>query len=369
MMQFQEIVIIGLGLMGGSLALALKKAGYRGRIIGCDLDKETLIEAFAKGMVDAFFENPREAVENADLIVFAVPVGLYAKLFREIADVVKEDVIISDLGSVKSYVEEVADKFLPKKVQFVGGHPMAGSEKGGIHAASPNLYENAYYFITPTETTKDTTLASLRTLVQAIGAFPIIVGAKEHDKIVAKISHLPHLVAVVLTNLVGRKENLSCLPFVGGGFRDTTRIAAGNPEMWKDIFLFNKEEVLKGITDLQLILSDFKSLLDAEEEEHLLSTLEKAKTTREKVPHTGRDYIPQIYDVIIDAQDRPGALGDLTKLIGSAGLSIKQIEILHARQGEQGAIRMGFATKEEQEQAFYFLRYGGFPLSYRKGVD
>ncbi|MDI9413597.1 MAG: prephenate dehydrogenase [Bacillota bacterium] len=369
MIQFQEIVIIGLGLMGGSLALALRKSGYSGRIIGCDLEKDTLLEAFRMGMIDAYFQDPKSAVKNADLVILAVPVGYYAELFSEIASAVKQEVIVTDLGSVKSYVEETAKEFFFDKIQFVGGHPMAGSEKGGIHAASPTLYENAYYFITPTPDTREETVEALENLVRNIGAFPVIVSAKEHDQIVAKISHLPHLVAVVLTNLLGREENVSCLPFVGGGFRDTTRIAAGNPDMWKDIFFYNKEEILLGIEDLQDILSEFGTLLSDGEEEHLLTTLEEAKVTRERVPHTGKDYIPQIFDLIIDVHDRPGALGDLTKLIGSAGLSIKQIEILHAREGEKGAIRMGFATKEEQEQAFYFLRYGGFPFSYRKGVD
>lgn len=369
MQQFHEIAIIGMGLIGGSLALALKKSGYGGKIIGYDLSKEALVEAKAIGAIDFAYEDPNKAIKNADLIVMAVPVGYYKQVFQEIAAYLPKDVVITDVGSVKGYVEALVDQHLPTDIQFLGGHPMAGSEKGGIKAATPFLYENAYYFLTPNGNTSRNTIEKVENLVKAIGAYPVIVEAHEHDKIVAQISHIPHLAAVMLASLLEKRNSTSYISFVGGGFRDTTRIAAGNPNMWKDIFFFNKGEVLEGIKALEGLLQDFKNKLLEEKQEEVLEALEKAKNIRDSIPHTARDYIPPMYDLIIDVQDRPGVLGELTQVIGTHHINIKEIEILHAREGERGAVRVGFASKEEQEKALIILKSGDFPLTYRKGEN
>ncbi|SNS81463.1 prephenate dehydrogenase [Anaerovirgula multivorans] len=369
MQQFQEILIIGMGLIGGSLSLALKKSGYQGKIIGCDLSKEALIEAKAMGAIDVACEVPQEAVKNADLIVIAVPVGYYDEVFKEIAAYLPKGVVITDVGSIKGYVETAVARHLPKDIQFLGGHPMAGSEKGGIKAATPFLYENAYYFLTPNGNTRRDTIEKLESLVKGIGAYPVIVEAREHDKIVAQISHIPHLAAVLLASLLEKRNSTSYIPFVGGGFRDTTRIAAGNPNMWKDIFFLNKGEVLEGIKTLEGLLQDFKSKLLEGKQEEVLEALEKAKSIRDGIPHTARDYIPPLYDLIIDVQDRPGVLGELTQVIGTNHINIKEIEILHAREGELGAVRIGFSSKDEQEKALMILKKGSFPLTYRKGEN
>ncbi|NMA87114.1 MAG: prephenate dehydrogenase/arogenate dehydrogenase family protein, partial [Tissierellia bacterium] len=247
MQEFEEIAIIGMGLIGGSLALALKNSGYTGKIIAYDISKATLIQARGMGIIDSYCENPRETIKNADLIIMAVPVGYYGQIFQQIASYIPLDTIVTDVGSVKVYVEEIAKKYLPDEIQFVGGHPMAGSEKGGIGAASPSLYENAYYFLTPSKNTTKDTIIRLEKLVKEIRAYPVVIEATEHDKIVAQISHIPHLTAVMLANLLERNNGDSYLSFVGGGFRDSTRIASGNPYMWQDIFLFNKNEILRSI--------------------------------------------------------------------------------------------------------------------------
>ncbi|MFT9493834.1 prephenate dehydrogenase/arogenate dehydrogenase family protein [Anaerosolibacter sp.] len=366
MQQFQEIAIIGMGLIGGSLALALKKSGYKGKIMGCDASMETLRQAKDIGAVDGIYQGPKDAVKDADLVILAVPVGYYVELFQEVAPYLSQDVVVTDVGSVKGYVKTLADRYLPKHIQFLGGHPMAGSEKGGIKAATPFLFENAYYFLTPNTSTKRGTIEKIENLVKSIGAYPVVVEAQEHDKIAAQISHVPHLAAVLVANLLEERNSISYIPFVGGGFRDTTRIAAGNPRMWKDIFFYNKEELLAGIESLEGMLQDFKRKLLSAEGEAILGDLEKAKKIRDSIPHTGRDYIPPIYDLIIDVEDRPGVLSELTQVIGGNEINIKEIEILHAREGELGAVRVGFASKLDQEKAFKILETGGFPLTYRK---
>lgn len=367
MQQFQDILIIGMGLIGGSLALALKKAGYRGRIRGYDLSKDSLLEAEVMGAIDTGYESLQEAVKDTDLIIMAVPVGHYVDIFREIAAYLSENVVITDVGSVKGYVEEVATKYLPQNIQFLGGHPMAGSEKGGIRAATPFLFQNAYYFLTPNKDTNRETIEGVEELIKMLGAFPVIVEAYEHDRIVAQISHMPHLVAVLLSNLLEKRNNIQCMPFVGGGFRDTTRIASGNPRMWRDIFFFNKKEILAGIDTLEEMLQEFKYKLLENQEEGVLKTLQRAKEIRDSIPLVGRDYIPPIFDLIINVEDRPGVLGELTQILGLNRINIKEIEILHAREGETGAVRVGFASREEQEKALTILRNREFPLVYRKG--
>lgn len=369
MQQFQEIAIIGMGLIGGSLALALKKSGYNGTIIGCDASMESLQHAMNIGVVDRIYQQAKDAVMNADLVILAVPVGCYVQLFEEIARYLSPHVVVTDVGSVKGHVKKVAEKYLPNYIQFLGGHPMAGSEKGGIKAATPFLFENAYYFLAPNDNTERGTIERVENLVKRIGAFPVVVEAHEHDKIVAQISHVPHLAAVLVANLLKKRNSTSYIPFVGGGFRDTTRIAAGNPRMWKDIFFYNKDAIVEGIESLEGMLQDFKRKLLNAEGVAILEELEKAKKIRDSIPHTGRDYIPPIYDLIIDVEDRPGVLRELTQVIGNHDINIKEIEILHAREGELGAVRIGFASMTEQEKALSVLEIGGFPLTYRKGEN
>lgn len=364
---FGEVVIIGMGLMGGSMALALKRRGYRGRIIGCDLSEEALKEAEKIGAIDAGERNISKAVRRAQLVVVAVPVGYYEAVFKEASPHLCSGTLVTDVGSVKRYVQELAAAFLPKGVEFLGGHPMAGSEKSGIKAANPYLYENAYYFLTPDKTASQGSVAKLKGLIVDLGAYPVIVDPNEHDRIVAQISHLPHLTAALLVNTLDRGKGLSNIPFAGGGFRDTTRIASGNPFMWRDIFLYNKEEIMRGVEELSESLQEFRKMIEGDNWPLVLETLQKAKLIRDSIPKHSRDYLPPLYEIIVSVEDRPGVLGELTRLIGENAINIKEIEILHAREGEKGAVRIGFASAEEEEKAVKVLRERNFPLTFRKG--
>ncbi|MCC5910554.1 MAG: prephenate dehydrogenase [Clostridiaceae bacterium] len=367
MKNFKRITIIGLGLIGGSMALALKKSDYNCEVIGYDVSEKTVQHAKGIGAIDVIAKNLQESVEKAELIILATPVGYYEEMLQQVGHLLSNDVIVTDVGSVKGYVAKVAEKYLPEGVQFIGGHPMAGSEKGGIEAATPFLYENAYYFLTPRKQIAEDILKKLQRFVEALGAYPVVVSVEEHDQIVAQISHIPHLTAVLLANMVDRKNGISYIPFVGGGFRDTTRIAAGNPQMWREIFLLNKEEVLDGIGTLETMLGEFKEILQKENQEEILENLQKAKMIRNSIPHTVRDYIPPLYELSIDVEDRPGVLGELTQLMGSNTINIKEIEILHAREGEKGAIRIGLDSEVQQKKALHLLQVYGFAVAYREG--
>jgi prephenate dehydrogenase len=357
---FHRIAMIGMGLIGGSLALALKHFGCQSEIIGSDKNKETLEEAIRLGAIDFATVDSKEAVLDADLVIIAVSVGQYEEIFQEISPFLKKGALVTDVGSVKGHIIELASRYLPRHVEFLGGHPMAGSEKEGIHAASPYLYENAYYFLTPTDQNSDAACLKLESLIRSLGAYPIRIDAWKHDQIVAKISHIPHLSAVALVNLLEQSRGLSYLPFVGGGFRDTTRIASGSPYLWRDILLFNKKEIIHEIRLMQNILEEFCFLLEEEKDQEILQILKQAKEIRDQIPLRFKDGIPPIYEIIVTAADRPGTLAEITRILGEKGVNIKEIEILHSREYQEGAIRLGFESKEEEKKANSLLAQAGY---------
>jgi len=368
MNEFKRISIIGLGLIGGSIALALKNAGYKGEIIGKDSNLDNIEAALKLEAIDFHAKDMKEAVENVDLIIIATPLKYYESIFKEMSAHIKEGIVITDVGSVKGYVHQLANKYLPKETKFIGGHPMAGSEKSGIEAANPYLFENAYYFLTSGEVdTLSEEFQKLKKLVEFLGAYPVPISIQKHDKIVARISHAPHLMAVILSNMLDIDGNISFLPFVGGGFRDTTRIASGNPDMWRDIFLLNKEELINGIECCEGLIKEFKELLISEDLRNIDEFLQNAKLIRDSIPKHRKDSMPQIYELIIGVEDKPGILGELTRILGEEKINIKDIEILHAREEEQGAIKIGFRTKEEQVKAYTVLKNSNYHLTYKRG--
>ncbi len=367
MLNINKISIIGIGLIGGSIALGLKGGGYKGEIVACDLCKESLEEAIAIGAVDYVTLNPGEAVKDSDLVIIALPLGGYRQLLEDILPMLKATAIVTDVGSVKGFVSNTVGSTLGKEFQFIGGHPMAGSDKGGIKAASPILFENAYYFLAPEENTRAETIEIMKAFVRILKAYPVLVSSSEHDRIVARISHLPHLLAVLLVNMLDSSSGISYLPFVGGGFRDSTRIAAGNPDIWRDIFLYNKEELIAGVNGFQEILSEYKTLLTSGNEPALLQGLKKAKLLRSSIQQHSAGYMPPLYEIIVGVEDRPGVIGELTGIIGENKLNIKEIEILHSREGEEGAIRIGFEKSNEVERAIDILSSCSYRILYKRG--
>lgn len=366
MTKIKQITIIGLGLMGGSFALALKNKGFDYKITGFELSTDCLEEALAIKAIDIAAKTLKEAVMDADLIVIAVPINSYEDIFKEISGFLKPNSIVTDLGSVKVQPLEIAKKLLPKETLFIGGHPMTGSERGGLKAANPFLYENAYYFLTPEQNTPQAAIKVLEALISSIGAYPVQLSPEEHDLIVSRISHLPHIVAMTLVNFMDQHKGISYLPFVGGGFRDTTRIASGNPKMWQNILFANKHQVIENIDAFQLLLNEFKSHLEHNEPDKVEQCLENAKLVRDSIPHRGRDYIAQRFEIVVSVEDRPGTIAELTQLISSHEINIKEIEILHSRQNEGGAVRLAFESQQDQGLVIKLLQKAGFAHLYYK---
>lgn len=359
MMDIDRICIIGLGLMGGSLALGLKNKGFQGIIVGYDTNLKYMEEAYDSTAIDIIPECLESAIENADIIIIAVSLLNYSDILGKINTHGKRGVIVTDVGSVKTYPMELAKSKLKDDRYFIGGHPMSGSEKSGFKAGNPFLYENAYYFLTPDDHTPIHIIQKLKFLVEFLGAYPVVVSPKEHDRIVARISHLPHIIAVTLVNLMGKEDNLDYLTFIGGGFRDTTRIASGNTRMWKDICSTNTEEIINSIESFQCLLEEFKVSLSNEEKNYIERSLEKGKSIRDEIPNHAKGYITPIFEIVMSVEDKPGVLGKITQIIGERDINIKKIEILNSRQGEIGALRIRFDSEEDRKSAIDLLKDKG----------
>ena len=244
---FQRAVFIGTGLIGGSAALAARAAGIVGTVVGVARTEATRSRALEDGVADEATPRAREAVEGADLVYLAVPLGSVEATLRTIAPALSAECLVTDAESVKGSVVRDAEALLPHPAMFVGGHPMAGSEKAGVQYAQADLFHERAYFLTPTEGTSPEALNQAKALVAALGAELLVASPAEHDDIVASISHLPHVAAVALMGLVARSEapGENRLEASAGGFRDMTRIAASPGAMWRDILEANREQVLR----------------------------------------------------------------------------------------------------------------------------
>lgn len=345
--------------MGGSLALGLKNKGFEGIILGYDTNIKYMEEAKISGAIDIIPETLEDAVKDADLIIIAVSLLNYKIVLEKINTYAKIDSVITDVGSVKMYPTELAREILRQDLQFIGGHPMSGSEKSGFKSSNPFLYENAYYFLTTEEDTPSYAVQMVKYMIEFLGAYPVVVSPKEHDQIVSRISHLPHFIAMTLVNLMGEEDNLGYLTFIGGGFRDTTRIASGNTEMWKDICYTNKEEIINSIDSFQFLLEEFKLALLNEKKEYIERALEMGKSIRDEIPNKSKGYILPLFELVMSVEDKPGVLAEITQIIGEKEINIKKIEILNSRQDEGGAVRIGFDSDEDRKLAIDLLSSNG----------
>jgi prephenate dehydrogenase len=285
---FDTVAIVGVGLIGGSLGMALRHRGLARRVIGIARREETLAEAASVGALDEGSLDPA-AVATAELVVLCAPVLSVPPLVRALAPHLRAGALVTDVGSTKATLLAEAAALLPPGVELVGGHPMAGSERDGVLAAREDLFENAVWVVTPTPHCRRESVARLEELVRRVGARPVTLEPAPHDEAVARISHLPHVAAAALASAAADSgipaETLALL--VAGGFRDTTRIAASSPVMWRDICLTNRDAVLAGMADLERRLSGFRSALEAANAEELLAFFEAGREAREAlVPPT-----------------------------------------------------------------------------------
>jgi len=270
---FNKVAIIGVGLIGGSIGLAIKKRGLAAEVVGMSRRKKSLRTALQKGAIDRGAQE-MGIVRGADLMIFATPVSLILKLAPLLRKIIKPECIVSDVGSTKKEIVSRLEKIFPN---YVGCHPLAGSEKRGIAHARPDIFRNSLCIMTPTKNTKAKVKEKVKKLWNQLGAKVVYLDAKVHDEALSFSSHLPHLAAFSLIGIVPRKY----LRFAAGGLKDSTRIAASDSQLWADIFLSNKTNVLSAVDALQGNLSRIKSAIKKKDKGLLIKILKEAQAKRE----------------------------------------------------------------------------------------
>ena len=276
---------MGVGLIGGSVAWGAKRRGLAAQVVGADRDPASLRHALGAGMIDVVAD-AADAVQDADLVVLAVPVGALAGLADELAPRLDPRTVVTDVGSVKRSVVERVGWVIPR---FVGGHPMAGGEQSGAAAASPDLFEGATCLVTPTERTDPAALQAVERLWHALGATVVRLDAAVHDEIVAAVSHLPHLAAYALVNTAaGSDPSGRALSFAAGGFRDMTRIAASSPELWRDICLMNRAPLLDALARYTAAVGRLRDLIEKGDGPGLLDEFTRARDVRRSLREGAR---------------------------------------------------------------------------------
>ena len=281
-MHFNKVTILGVGLIGASFALALKKHGLCNEVVGYGRKEENLKRAKEKKVIDFFELDPAKACNESDLILFATPVGIFTDIAEKVRDSLKKNAIVTDVGSVKGKLVPDMEAIMPEGVFFIGGHPIAGSDRSGIEASAAEIFHGAKCIITPTQHTDKNALQNVMDLWETFGSIIKIIDPDEHDRIYAAVSHLPHLIAYEIVNTVADIDS-SYLKFSGQGFKDTTRIASSHPELWRDICILNKDNLLAYVEIFKNNLDRVSQYLRANDYESLEKDFKKARTLREGI--------------------------------------------------------------------------------------
>jgi len=285
---FKQAAIIGVGLIGGSLGMILRRKGLADHVVGIGRRVENLKTAVELGAIDRFVADPQDGIKGSDLVVLATPVDTYEGHLRDWAQYLEPGAIVSDVGSVKGKLVERSEAAMPSGVHFVGAHPIAGKEKTGVAAGSDQLFQGARCILTPTKNTDPLALERITQLWEETGSIVLTMDPHVHDHILGAVSHLPHAAAFALMNALAdmRDHHLPSLDLAGhsgGGLRDTTRIAASSPEMWRDIFLWNRDNVVSLIDRYQQSLDELKRLIASRDAAGIEKAIERAKHEREKL--------------------------------------------------------------------------------------
>ena len=369
MREIKTIGFIGFGLIGGSIARMLKEKDSSYDLFAYDYHKENQSPGLAAALSDGVLnriETELSAFSEADMIFLCAPVLKNIEYLKQLKEYIKSDCILTDVGSVKGNIHEAVNE-LGLAYQFIGGHPMAGSELTGYANSSTLLLENAYYILTPSPETPEEITRYMTELVQSFHAVPILLDAKEHDNITAAISHVPHIIAAELVNLVRTTDDPTerMRLLAAGGFKDITRIASSSSAMWQSICLTNTDSIKKTLKDYIDLLSRTLTALEQRDGAYLYDIFEKAGNYRSSIPN-GKGLINRIFEIYIDITDEAGAIATIATLLGSNSISIKNIGIIHNREFEQGVLRIEFYEEDALIKGRNLLAGHNYTLYERK---
>lgn len=367
---FSRIAVIGLGLIGGSVAAAARRTWPEIEIVGVDIRAASYARAVELGFATRGCSESEAISEgllgpgSVELVVLASPVAGALDWLERLAEC-RYDGIVTDVCSTKSAIVSKAARLRPPYA-FIGGHPMAGSERSGIEAANPDLFDGAYYVLTPTD---DTDLAAFRRVhefVSGLGARPISIPADVHDEAVALISHVPHVTAAALVALVAEQPaGEDALRLAAGGFKDMTRIAAGSPDLWTGICAENADRIADGLHRLETVIARFREAVERRDAEQVRGLLAAAAEVRRSLPAR---WVPQssaLFELSIPMRDRPGAISEITTLVGRAGCNIEDIEIDHVSE-DSALLRLVLTDEGDRDGLLESLARAGHAPSLRR---
>lgn len=348
-----SIAFIGLGLIGGSIARGIKREEPGTKILAYMRTRSSLLKAKEDGIVDVALDGIGEELRECDLIFLCTPVEYNARYLSEIQPFLKEGAIVTDVGSTKTDIHEEVIR-LGMESCFVGGHPMAGSEKTGYENSTDHLLENAYYIITPTPSSAGEQTDRLVRIARMIGSIPIVLDYHEHDFVTAAVSHLPHIIASSLVNLVKDSDNEQGLMkrLAAGGFKDITRIASSSPEMWEHICMTNNRNLSIILERYIASLSQILNELKAKDNQYIHRLFETSRDYRNSFSEKTPGSIAPDYSFTVDMADEVGAISTLSVILAAKGISIRNIGINHNREHGEGTLRIAFYDKETMDHAW-----------------
>ncbi len=347
---FKNIAIAGVGLIGGSIGLGVHQRFLANRVIGLDQNPKALEAALGMGVIDEAKFNPGKWLIDIDLLILASPAATIISSAESMQPFLKSEAIVMDVGSTKA---DIVKQLYELGLNFVGTHPMAGSEKEGVQNASAALLENALWVITPDSSTDHKALEVVHNFIERLGAQVTEISPQKHDKLVAAVSHLPYLSALALTRAIAEdEESQKMMLLAAGGFRDVTRVASGSPRMSRDMVVGNKTQIREVLEIFKRHLDDLEKLLD--QPERMLLAAESAKNIRDSIPIVKRSLLPPNFEINVAVPDKPGQLAHITTALGDAGVNIRNIAVLDIREAG-GALRLDFNNEESLNKAYSIL--------------
>lgn len=346
-MKIESVCIIGLGLIGSSIARAIKAKTDITSVCAIDLCADTIKKAKDEGIITFGGTDKGAIAKSVQLVFVCTPADTVCDWVKDIVPIVEKDCIICDTASTKGNIIEQIEG-LQEDFRFVGGHPMAGAESSGYSAGRAHLFENAYFVLTPCKKSDSEAIELLSEFTSLLGALPLVTDPKTHDRATALVSHLPHVAASALVNILGDNEDDRHINsrFAAGGFRDITRIASSPADLWAGILLENAEEITALIDAYIKKLSCLKDKVSKGDRDELFQFFERGKTIRDGLSKRLNSLIPKTYELYVDVEDKPGMISTVASIISSANINIKNINISNNR-SEPGGIMLVSLENEE----------------------
>lgn len=346
-------------MIGGSIAKGLKKTDLAIEITAFDKD-EVLLKAIEEKSIDRKIPSIKDALAS-DLIFVCLPVGLSLKYLKELAPLLRENQIISDVSGVKGVFHNEWEKIESKGIYF-GGHPMTGKEKGGYDNSDPLLFENSVYILS--NRYKDHLLMNdFIEIIKSLGARITLLDPFLHDKVVANVSHLPQLLSVALVNSAARKENgINFTDYAAGGFRDMTRIASSDFSIWEKVIQYNKDEILQAIQLMKDEIDLMQNFIADENIEKIAEAFESSRIKRDEIPKDTKGFINKLYDIFIYVTDQPGVISKISTALFKNDINIKDIELLKIREGTGGIFRLSIESEQDKHKAKEIIRNEGYEV-------